>query len=148
VEGDPGILDRRIGMKGELERARRLLKRMERDMQALQALLDRLETKAQKGSGTPSAVGRGRKQEVTMENPASWRQVMEELWEDFQKRGQEAVHAFVERHTLRFLVDFLRVHSIPVPGKGRPSKSQIREELYQCLRERRVLNRPVFSSRE
>jgi hypothetical protein len=117
-------------------------------MQALQALLDRLETKAQKGSGTPSAVGRGRKQEVTMENPASWRQVMEELWEDFQKRGQEAVHAFVERHTLRFLVDFLRVHSIPVPGKGRPSKSQIREELYQCLRERRVLNRPVFSSRE
>jgi len=136
-------------MRKEIERARRLLKRMERDVQALQALLEGLETKAkaERGFGTPPVVGRGQKREEISEDPAFWQQVMEELREDFQKRGPEAVWSFVEQTTLRFLIAFLRAHHIPVPGKGRPSKAQIREELHQRLREERILGRPVFSSR-
>jgi uncharacterized membrane protein YccC len=134
-------------MREEIERARRLLDRIEQDARALRALLERLEARAEveRDSGTQSA-RRGRKREEIPEDPAFWRQALEELLKDFQERGREAVQGFAERHTLRFLLAFMQVHHIPIPGKGRPSKAQIEEELYQRLRERRALEQPVFSS--
>jgi len=132
-------------MRRELHQARRLLERMERDLKSLRDLLERLEA-SESSPATPASDRKSKREEIPAD-PTLWAQQMEALWKDFQERGLEAVEAFIQQHTVPFLVAFLHACSIPIPGRGKPSKRQIREELYQRLRERRALERPVFTPR-
>jgi hypothetical protein len=128
-------------MDRDLTKALRLLKKVQGDVQMALALLEKVAAKQ-----LTNSVQKARSKAAKLpEDPKFWQEKWKGLEAAFEEQGADAVEAFVKDNTREFLLRFLRHNYIPLPGRSKPSKQQIKHELIQRLREQRALNRSAFT---
>jgi len=127
-----------MGRDRETAKALRLLQKVQKDLQTVVEILEKVVSP----DGPPPEKSRTA---PWPEDPEFWREKWRALKAEFQERGTGAVEAFVRANTREFLLLFMRYNHIPLPGRSKPSKQQMADELVRRLREERILGGRVFT---
>jgi hypothetical protein len=127
-------------VKDRLAKLLKIVERLEQDLSSLkEQIVQLLEESPPKQAGKQ----RTHKSIENLPPPEEMRSIWQQLREEYERGGQEAIHKFVEEHTKPFLKAFAHANNLPIDIKR--SKKEIAKEMLELLRVEIAISRKAFT---